>query len=843
MARRVQVVGRTIDSNGRPVGGVGLALLHALDGGKQQRVLGASVSTSTGSFVLNASLGDGPGKGYTLQVSTNRHPIDADRLLELPAGQSIWGPHVIVVEKKPDRPTVAPANTLLLGDSDLIDLWKQDPGLFTKPLPAHDPDPCSPYTPANVPSQVFYLSEVIPIRVSGDLQIGTSAGSNRFGEFPRATLPPTLPADFFRSGSDVLRPRWGFVLELVQEWFRLGQSLGDLLYSVPLAPCEEVKLASVDWRRRDTARQTTGVDERNDQDTTVARTQSVSEVVRMLSSKSTSGSTEAGGVSASIGPASGGWSKTVSSADEAVDASTNATRDVADRTRQVSATVRTTRAFAVAEVTQQEEVNVSTRVVRNHNHCHTVTFQYFEVLDQWLVRTTPRRLRPVVLLPYAPLAFDEAQVTSHGYELRRALLDPTLAPQFDAFLAGPQQAPDAGLPPPPPPLPVDGVLTGFRIEFTDGTGFGAGVSILVAFGVNGATTRLHGAAARAADAAPGEQRFVFETTAPDGLRFSEIENVSFLLQAQSPLTPPRLTSVRIQALVGTDAREIAYLLSVDLAYGSPVRVGIDSDAVAVAKPGTSATPTEVGVPPRLLAHLQTFKYHYTAELIRSGDPGQRFRVLNALGLSEILDNAVVGQVGTLLAFPISSLDDFPRELTGELGSLEKDLAAKSEERIVTLPTPGVFAESQMGQCTACEKVDDTRFWNWQTSPCPEDAPNITPDMLASRAQSPTALLQITKSDLEAPSVQIPTLPDPMIKIGDATLAELVKNLDLQDPTAMLNMVEGLAKIGSEHSLEVFKEIWSAYTGKAGGPGTGSTTTGTSTSTTSTEGNLNPTTTV
>ena len=80
----------------------------------------------------------------------------------------------------------------------------------------------------------------------------------------------------------------------------------------------------------------------------------------MLSAKSTTGSTEAGGIGATIGPASGGWSKTVSNAAEAVDATTSLARDVVDRTHQVSATVRTTRAFAVAEVTQEEEVQVST---------------------------------------------------------------------------------------------------------------------------------------------------------------------------------------------------------------------------------------------------------------------------------------------------------------------------------------------------------------------------------------------------------------------------------------------------------------------------------------------------
>jgi hypothetical protein len=38
-----------------------------------------------------------------------------------------------------------------------------------------------------------------------------------------------------------------------QEWWERASTLGDLLYSVPLAPCEQVKLALLDWRRRDFA--------------------------------------------------------------------------------------------------------------------------------------------------------------------------------------------------------------------------------------------------------------------------------------------------------------------------------------------------------------------------------------------------------------------------------------------------------------------------------------------------------------------------------------------------------------------------------------------------------------
>src|SRR5690606_6524155 len=39
-------------------------------------------------------------------------------------------------------------------------------------------------------------------------------------------------------------------------WFPLGHSLGQILYSLPLAPGESVKLAVIDWTRRDTTART-----------------------------------------------------------------------------------------------------------------------------------------------------------------------------------------------------------------------------------------------------------------------------------------------------------------------------------------------------------------------------------------------------------------------------------------------------------------------------------------------------------------------------------------------------------------------------------------------------------
>ena len=51
-----------------------------------------------------------------------------------------------------------------------------------------------------------------------------------------------------------------------------------------------------------------------------------------------------------------------------------------------------------------------------------------------------------------------------------------------------------------------------------------------------------------------------------------------------------------------------------------------------------------------------------------------------------------------------------------------------------LPSGGVFAEAVLGRFNSAEKLDITRFWNWQDSPIPIVAPEIAAIQAGSRAQ-------------------------------------------------------------------------------------------------------------
>ena len=54
------------------------------------------------------------------------------------------------------------------------------------------------------------------------------------------------------------------------------------------------------------------------------------------------------------------------------------------------------------------------------------------------------------------------------------------------------------------------------------------------------------------------------------------------------------------------------------------------------------------------------------------------------------------------------------------------LASAKSERLITLPTRGVFAEGKLGHCNVSEEIDNTRFWKWEEHLIPFEAPGINP---------------------------------------------------------------------------------------------------------------------
>lgn len=208
----------------------------------------------------------------------------------------------------------------------------------------------------------------------------------------------------------------GHLLRFKQEWVADGYSLGDLLYSLPLAPAQRKIVAIVDWERREQATRVESATATEQLQATLSRDRDITDVVRGAVTENSSGGSSSGsssfaggfGLGAIIPPVGmlfgvgGGTSSANSSSwqTSARSSSAYALNQLRDRTAQAASAVRSQRSSVVQSVSQGERSVAQTEIVANYNHCHAITIQYFQVLRHLLVR---QRLTDVQECLFVPL--------------------------------------------------------------------------------------------------------------------------------------------------------------------------------------------------------------------------------------------------------------------------------------------------------------------------------------------------------------------------------------------------------------------------------------------------------
>ncbi|HEY7050471.1 MAG TPA: hypothetical protein VH373_24870 [Jatrophihabitantaceae bacterium] len=221
----------------------------------------------------------------------------------------------------------------------------------------------------------------------------------------------------------------GYVVQLAQRWTPLGLALGDLVYSLPLAPGEQQRVAVVERTASSTVIDSETLDtteaqtfsELDDTSTDATFRSAFSEAASGSSSMQTSAesSSEAGvgGIGLAAGPVviGGGVASSTGSASTAGRTSTlmegarSTTSDTAETThaavqRQASARRQAART-GMRLATASETDRVVTKVITNHNKTRALTIQYWEVLRLFDVTTTVEGTSLVCLVPMDVVRF------------------------------------------------------------------------------------------------------------------------------------------------------------------------------------------------------------------------------------------------------------------------------------------------------------------------------------------------------------------------------------------------------------------------------------------------------
>lgn len=680
--------------------------------------------------------------------------------------------------------------------------WRLSPASFAaSPKTLVGDDGCEELVPANLALQEFVLRQVV--RVSD----------------PPAGL--AIPDAF----------KFAYVDDYKVTWFSLGYSLGEILYSLPLAPAESVKLAVIDWSwdslsKRD--EQTTLTEEVLHQ---THRDRTITETIKAGLKELQHGSSFMGGAAGSSG-ATGSYGTGAMGAGAAVGntwslggstATSDGSRDLAaenvqrlsDSFSQASSAQRELNSTVVIQARQEEKESIQTRTFTNYNHSHTLTILYYEVLRHYRVTVEWVRRRNAVLvkLPASIATFDAKTVLSHRFQLESALLDQSLKGAFGALekqesirayqTAQGITASDAWVAPywegnEDISMFELGIDTHNSAEASgDDTSDSPVVCYVVTVGDEWDSKRYE-----LQYVYKGNMKLNEDGNAPhnlnSGQRFNE-DGFQWIFTKIWDVGAGNYITVKWKDIVGfqfekwgDDDWRIDHLAinafgqngwfknltegirDVDLYFLSDepssnsftwlLRPGAPPPMLPPANraPEKSLTAEEGYQISKLLDHFQNNKDYYNRILLLATDPTTIALQFESKAwtagqtLDDHADPDPLEVFGSYVAYPLAKkanqiddtlVVDIAAALNGndparrqwaldKLAAMpEADskvvmervaLASAKSERLITLPTRGVFAEGKLGHCSVSEEIENMRFWKWEEHPIPFEAPGINP---------------------------------------------------------------------------------------------------------------------
>lgn len=690
-------------------------------------------------------------------------------------------------------------------------------------------------------------------------------------------LSPTLSADF---GFSV--PAVGARLTFEQSWFAQGLALGNLLHSLALAPGESTRIAVLDWSRQSATTTTEAISETEQLTNVTTHNRAVSEVQDAVAKEVQSGFSHAestatteeggGGFGLALGPVviggAGGAGHSTTSADSFSSSSgsrslaATMSQKVMDATQQAASSARDRRASIVQEVSQQEQEQVSTRIVANYNHMHALTVQYFEVVELYRVAVSLSEAERCLFVPMKILEFTNAVVLKYQGALADAALDrqvrellttefgsirlsptapvrpvvsgvltavtglraldpalralPPGAPNPPATPAGPGDATPPATPggptpgPGPDPFPAPDIFTWDRAELdrvariTSSRVVRVGdpdvylsqnttlVGLTVTTSQPGPVVTGVSLALNSGQAPAALTRTSVDWQAPGEVTIEEIAGIAVTTEGQGDFR-------------GAMTLELNYLSS-RFPVTLPVTAGPNATTTVLTFGGVEAAA-------ELLQHLNANRLHYNQAVWRSLDPSTAALLLSGFQyegqpVANLIDPTPLQIAANYLVFRMPGFvarRDLAESAEGAATGAEAASRAAwrkwlddkglvfgpqtASEQLVPVPTGGVFAEAVLGRSNAAEKLDATRFWNWQDSPIPLQPPEIAAISMESRAQA----ADVRPGELGTPVLNIvnPTsLPDPT---GVGAIIGAVQNGNMFRDMSGLAATIGLAQ--------------------------------------------------
>lgn len=504
------------------------------------------------------------------------------------------------------------------------------------------------------------------------------------------------------------------------------------------------------------------------------------------------------------------------------------TQALVDEIVQTSHLVRDLRSTVIVQATQAERETVQTRIVRNHNHSHALTILYYEVVRHYLIRALRKRTDKVIFIKYPVREFlfldleTKKFIRKHESILHQSLLDNRLHKGFDALSKIPDPENTS-----PPSLEIRqprvlglvvNIKTANKNTRNDRLKLvivnSGGKPIIKQLGLHfGVVPHYFNRPIVTTEPFINElynsnasntffidlKRFKYEidnrTTGSELPGFGNDDSGSHIEPGKDTITPLEIKQIGIifnqdvdnadwdfegitvyaSVLYPGSKRQLPeYIKILDTREAGiePFSIKAHGDWMWDVNVSFSQKHKEfqeqVAAAEALVTHLNENRLYYNMSIWLNENPQERAvrfekYLYQGKPLIDQIENRPIDVVGSYLVFRVAT--------DAENVTPDAEILA---QRIISLPTRGAFAEAKLSHCNASEVIDDTRFWDWQISPCPDNPAEIAPITIGSR-HSPLA---VSPSTFPSSGVGISTPPEAPEPYGLREVVELLRTPEI-----------------------------------------------------------------
>jgi len=554
----------------------------------------------------------------------------------------------------------------------------------------------------------------------------------------------------------------GAIFTFEQAWYPEGLSLGQLLHSLALAPAESTKIAVIDWSRETSSSTSEEVSQKEFLSNNIIQDRAVGETIRAVGQEMQTGQSRLAGsslaynkgsaksVAGTLPIASGGFSESegfsvntydgiaISSSKGRRSISASSMQKINSRTQQNASSVRNRRAAIIREVSQSESESITTRTVTNYNHSHALSVHYYEVVQVYRTLTRLMKCERCIFIPMKRINFNDTNILYYYQSILRRSVPPRLRKLFNNLQG------------------IVRFIQGDDILETDINNYLSGISIIKNWELideiriyflneNGLNRKNYKVS---------DSKLKFD----EEYAISQIQEIHCLTEGGPEYDGPIELTIELNFVQYVPYTIQAESLEILLILKGWSENRMSHKLLQSVQSNENISHTSVT---KQLADKLNENSTYYSQLIWNNLSSQEVSLLlssysyKGKRLVEYTDTQPLAIHGNYIVLKYNDEED---ESWQDFKEIHVDLN-QSIQQTVPMATGGTFAEAVLGRSNASEKLDITRFWNWQESPIPIQAPDIAPIQTGSRKEADNT----TPGRLDAPVVNImnpPSLPDP-----------------------------------------------------------------------------------